>query len=106
MPQLSIGLRRVWPTLILAATAIALGFDCVKGPMGVHDLIALHQHQARLETVRDGLAAENETLDQRVQRLKSDDREIERLIRRELGYARPDELIYRFSDSRFSDSQR
>jgi cell division protein FtsB len=99
MPDLSDGLRRIWPTLILAAIAIALGVDCIKGPMGVRDLIALRQHQTRLETVRDKLVAENDALDQRAESLKSDDRQIERLIRRELGYARPDELVYRFSNS-------
>jgi len=84
--------------------AMGLAFDGVRGPMGVRDLIALHQHQARLEAVRDQLAAENQSLDQRVQRLKSDDHYLERLIRRELGYARSDELVYRYSDSRFSES--
>jgi cell division protein FtsB len=97
MPDLSNHLRRIWPTLILALAAVALAFDCLKGPMGVRDLIALRQHQTHLELVRDQLTAENENLTRRVGDLKSDDRCLERLIRRELGYARPDELVYRFA---------
>ena len=99
MAYLSNYLRRLWPTLILAVATAGLAFDCVKGPMGVRDLIALRHHQTRLETVRDELRAENEGLAGRVTSLKSDDRYLERLIRRELGYARSDELVYRFSSS-------
>jgi cell division protein FtsB len=97
MRSLSNGLRRIWPTLILFTFAMLLAYDCVAGPMGVRDLLALRQHQARLETARDRLIAENDALTRRVANLQSDDRSIERLIRRELGYARPDELIYRFA---------
>lgn len=99
MPKLSNGLRRLWPTLILALATAGLAIDCIKGPMGVRDLIALRQHQTRLEGARDELMAENESLAQRVGMLKSDDRYLERLIRRELGYARSDELVYRFAGS-------
>jgi cell division protein FtsB len=99
MPDLSNHLRRVWPTLILAVATAGLAFDCVKGPRGVRDLVVLRQHQTRLETVRDELTAENEGLARRLGSLKSDDRYLERLIRRELGYARSDELIYRFAGS-------
>jgi cell division protein FtsB len=97
MSRLSNGLRRLWPTLILALATVGLAVDCVKGPMGVRDLIALRQHQTRLEAARDELMAENESLARRVGSLKSDDRYLERLIRRELGYARSDELVYRFA---------
>jgi|SRR5579883_1534405 len=98
MRSLSNGLRRIWPTLILFTVAMLLAYDCVAGPMGVRDLLALRQHQARLETTRDQLIAENDALARRAANLRSDDRSIERLIRRELGYTRPDELIYRFAD--------
>jgi cell division protein FtsB len=99
MPDLSNFLRRLWPTLILAVVMAALAFDCVAGPMGVRDLIALRQHQTHLEAARDELRAKNDGLAKRLGHLKSDDRYLERLIRRELGYARPDELVYRFAGS-------
>ncbi len=46
--------------------------------------------------MRDRLIAKNSELAARTQRLQSDDAYLQRLIRRELGYARDDELVYRF----------
>lgn len=97
MSKLSNALRRLAPTLILALATVGLAVDCIKGPMGVRDLLALRQDQTHLEAARNTLMAENENLARRVESLKSDDRYLERLIRRELGYARSDELVYRFS---------
>ncbi|HTW87553.1 MAG TPA: septum formation initiator family protein [Candidatus Binataceae bacterium] len=99
MSKLSNALRRLAPTLILAVATVGLAVDCLKGPMGVRDLIALRQDQTHLEAARDKLMAENESLGRRVESLTSDDRYLERLIRRELGYARSDELVYRFAGS-------
>jgi len=65
-------------------------------PRGVRDLIVLRQHRVRLERVRQDLRAEQAALQTQVQKLRSDDRYLQSLIRRELGFARPDELIYRF----------
>jgi cell division protein FtsB len=47
----------------------------------------------------------NGELAERTQRLQSDDAYLQRLIRRELGYARADELIYRFPRSDPSGDQ-
>ena len=54
------------------------------------------QRRSQLQAVRDSLLADNAELAERTQRLQSDDAYLQRLIRRELGYARPNELIYRF----------
>jgi cell division protein FtsB len=64
--------------------------------MGPRDLALLRRHPTQLEAARDRLIAENAGLAARTQRLQSDDAYLQRLIRRELGYARTDELIYRF----------
>jgi cell division protein FtsB len=68
------------------------------GKLGARDLLALRHDRAALEAHRDQLAADNAEFRTRVQKLRSDDRYIESLIRRELGYARPDELVYKFAD--------
>jgi cell division protein FtsB len=73
------------------------------GNLGPRDLMALQSHRAALEERRNQLAADNTSLRTRVQKLRSDDRYIERLIRRELGYARPDELVYKFTDNANAD---
>lgn len=96
MAKLSLMLRRMWLNLILGAIFILLVISCVVAPLGPRDLASLRQHRTRLEAVRDRLIADNAHLAARTQRLQSDDALLQRLIRGELGYARGDELIYRF----------
>jgi cell division protein FtsB len=76
------------------------------GKLGPRDLIALQSHRAALEARRDQLAADNAEFRTLIQNLRSNDRYIERLIRRELGYARPDELVYKFADDGNNDSDK
>jgi cell division protein FtsB len=96
MAKLTILLRRVWLNLVLGALLVMLVISCWVAPMGPRDLALLREHGTRLAVVRDRLIAENSELAQRTQRLQSDDAYLQRLIRRELGYARADELVYRF----------
>lgn len=98
MTRLSFLLRREWLSLIFAAVLTTLLLSAMLGKLGARDLVALQSHRAALEERRDQLAASNAEFRTRVQKLRSDDRYIERLIRRELGYARPDELVYKFAD--------
>ena len=98
MTRLSFLLRREWLSLIFGAVLVMLLLSAILGNLGPRDLIALQSHRAALEERQSQLAADNESLRTRVQKLRSDDRYIERLIRRELGYARPDELVYKFAD--------
>lgn len=107
MTRLSFLLRREWLSLIFGAVLILLLASVLMGNLGPRDLIALQSHRASLEARRDRLAADNATFRTRVQRLRSDDRYIEGLIRRELGYARPDELVYKFTGdgNRAGDAQ-
>ena len=99
MTRLSFLLRREWLSLIFGGVLVLLVLGALLGNLGPRDLIALQSHRAALEQRRNQLAADNASLRTRVQRLRSDDRYVERLIRRELGYARPDELVYKFADN-------
>ena len=96
MAKLSLFMRRVWLNLILGAVFALLVVSCIVAPLGPRDLALLRRHRTQLEAARDRLIAENAGLAARTQRLQSDDAYLQRLIRRELGYARTDELIYRF----------
>jgi cell division protein FtsB len=98
MTRLSFLLRREWLSLIFGGVLVMLLFSAILGNLGPRDLLALQSHRAALEERRNQLAADNAAFRTRVQKLRSDDRFIQRLIRRELGYARPDELVYRFAD--------
>jgi cell division protein FtsB len=95
--RLSNCLRREWPSLILGAILAALVGNALLGANGPRDLLLLRQRRAQLEVTRAGLIARQTELETTVQNLRSNDRYLEHLIRRELGYARPDELIYKFT---------
>src|SRR5437879_2398763 len=96
MAKVSIVMRRWWLNLILGALLVLLVVSCIAAPLGPRDLALLRHHRTQLEAVRDRLIADNAELATRTQRLQSDDAYLQRLIRRELGYARADELVYRF----------
>jgi len=98
MFRLSLYLRREWLSLILGAVLAALVANCLTGSLGPRDLLALRRNRAQLESTRDQLLVENTELKARLVKLRSDDNYLQRLIRQELGYARPDEFVYRFSD--------
>ncbi len=97
MLRLSNTLRREWPSLILGAILAALVGNALMGANGPRDLLLLRQRRAQLEVVRAKLMGREAELETSVQNLRSNDRYLEHLIRRELGYARPDELVYKFT---------
>ncbi len=100
MVRLSFYLRREWPSLILAAILMVLVLNCLWGPLSPGDLLALRRHRRMLAARRAEVVAENAELRTIVQKLRSDRRYQEHLIRRELGYTRPGELVYRFPAAR------
>jgi len=98
MTRLSFVLRREWLSLIFGGVLVMLILSPLLDSSRPRDLVALQSHRAALEARRNQLAADNALFRTRIQKLRSDDRYIERQIRRELGYARPDELVYKFAD--------
>ena len=103
MTRLSFVLRREWLSLIFGGVLVMLVLSALLGNLGPRNLIALQSHRAALEARRNQLAADNTAFRTHIQRLRSDDRYLERLIRHELGYARPDELVYKFADDNDRD---
>lgn len=95
--HLSLYLHREWLTLFLAAACGLLALDFGIGPRGVRDLMVLRERHAQLETVHKQLLKSNSALKVKLGRLGNDDRYLERRIRAQLGYVRPDELVYRFA---------
>ena len=104
--RLSLHLRREWLTLLLAAACGLLAVDFVIGPLGVRDLIVLRERRAQLEGVHRGLLKSNAALKFKLDRLGNDDRYLERRIREQLGYVRPDELVYRFATEASSEDRQ
>jgi cell division protein FtsB len=98
MTRLGFHLRRQWPSLILAGVLLILVITGLWGPLSPRDLITLRQHRVELEAQRQALLDHNATLRTSIQKLRSDDHYLEHLVRSELGYARPGDLIYKFAD--------
>ncbi len=80
----------------MAVILIALVVNCLLGPEGPLDLIMLTNRRAKLTVQNAQLASENAELEQEEARLQSDPVYIRKMIRKELGYSRPDEFVYRF----------
>lgn len=96
METLTGRIRREGVNLILGAVAVVLILNCYFAPRGVRDLVSLRAHRMALEARLKRHAEQNTELRTIVQRLHSDDAYVERRIRSELGYARSDEVVYRF----------
>ena len=97
MSRLSFYIRREWLNLILLIALVGLALDCGFAPRGVRDLLLLKRKSIELETRQHDLRLENEALETSVQKLRSDDAYLCRMIRKELGFAKPGEIIYRFA---------
>lgn len=85
-----------WAVITLAVLGLA---HTVFGNDGVLQWFQLREEVTRLQAQNERLAAENERLKQETERLVSDPQYIERTIRRDLGYVRPDEVVFRFGDA-------
>jgi len=61
--------------------------------------MTLARHRTRLIADNERLKSENAQLESEINRLRTDDDYVQRVIRQELGWARPDEFVYRFHSS-------
>jgi cell division protein FtsB len=82
---------------MLGSVLVGLICNALLAAMGPRDLLLLRQRRAELEAQRADLMVHKAGLETSVQNLRSNDRYLEHLIRKELGYARPDEMIYKFT---------
>jgi cell division protein FtsB len=102
--RLSNWLRREWLTLMLGIALVGVVVNSLVAARGPRDLKLLRARRADLEARRADLVSQKDDLETSVRNLRSNDRYLEHLIRKELGYARSDELVYKFigpaSDSR------
>jgi cell division protein FtsB len=99
MPRLSPTLRRQWLSLMLAVVLGGLIYNGIIGSSGPQDLLILRHHSSVLVNERDRLVQENAAFRAHIARLNHDDAYLQRLIRQELGYVRPGEVVYRFPKS-------
>jgi cell division protein FtsB len=80
---------------LVAAIVLMLG-SLLFAPDGVPRLFALRRERQQLGEQAVALLQQNTSLREQIERLRTDDRFLEGLARRELGFVRPNELVYRF----------
>jgi len=108
MPRRSGSPRSLRQRIALVAAAIvsaALVGAVVFGSHGLLHLRALKSEERAISQRIAGLLLESRQLRYRLQRLRSDDRYLERLAREELGFVRPGEIVYRFPGHVSRDSR-
>jgi cell division protein FtsB len=71
-------------------------YHILSGPSGAINLFKLRRDNARLLGEVDSLALRKQALEIEKQRLEKDSAYIERVARKELGMAKPDEKVFRF----------
>ena len=76
-----------------------LSFFTVFGERGALHLWRLWDEKAKLAERNFVLHKENESLRERIDRIRRDDAYLEKIAREELGLVRPGEIIYRFGGS-------
>lgn len=86
-------------TLVLVGAIVLVSGSLVLAPDGLPSLVALRRERQRLGEQAVALLEQNQALRDQIHRLRSDDRFLEALARRELGFVGPDEMVYRFRRS-------
>jgi len=94
MPSFGSSRRRV--LYAFCALLFILSLFTAFGERGVLRLWRLRGEKMMLEEKNFLLQKENETLRERIYRIRHDDRYLEKIAREELGRVRPGEIIYRF----------
>ncbi len=87
--------QRMALTVAAAVTTVLIAI-VIFGSRGLWRLQTLTSEHDELNRRIALLLHENDQLRERIQRLRTDDRTLERLAREQLGFTRPGEVIYRF----------
>ena len=80
---------------LVVAIVLVLG-SLILAKDGIPSLLALRGERQRLGEQAVALLQQNAALREQIQQLRTDDRFLEGLARRELGFVASDEVVYRF----------
>jgi cell division protein FtsB len=90
---------RRWIPYLLGLFILSLVVLSTVGERGAFHLWRLRGEKAKLDEENYRLQKENETLRQRVSKLRNDNFYLEKMAREDLNLVRPGEIIYRFPSS-------
>ena len=83
---------------VLFVIFVAVVLLIIFGDRGLMDYRAVREKQATLEEANRRLAVENDDLKREIGLLKTDERSIGAVARRELGMVKPGDRVYQFAD--------
>lgn len=89
--------RRRWFAAAFAAVALVWCFFIAFGERGIWHLWRLSREKRALDDRNFLLRRENDSLREKIERLRRDDAYLEKIAREELGLVRPGEIVYRFA---------
>jgi cell division protein FtsB len=90
------GKRRPWIRWALIVLVLFIGYQVLSGPRGILKIRDLRAQRNSLQAQIDSLVIRKAELETEKRRLLTDVTYIERLVRKELGMAKPGEKVYRF----------
>jgi cell division protein FtsB len=91
--------RRHWLALLLAGTGLALGFSGLRGERGLPGVAELRRELDEIEAESFQLLQQGHEARRRLDALRDDDRELER-VARQRHLVRPGEVLYVPDDRR------
>jgi cell division protein FtsB len=91
---------------VLGGLILLLMGVTIIGERGAIHLWRLRGEKSRIDEQNYLLQKENESLRQRVSRIRNDNHYLEKLAREELNMVRPGEVIYRFPNSKPDNERR
>lgn len=81
---------------LISAVLLLFSLFTAFGDRGFIHLWRLRQEKRKLDHENFLLQRENEVLRERIRRLRHDNLYLEKVVREELGFTRPGEIVYRF----------
>jgi cell division protein FtsB len=93
---MTLRLTRRWPIYLLGSLILLLSLVTMVGERGALHLWRLRGEKSQLDEQNYRLQRDNETLRQKVFRIRNDYYYLEKLAREEFNMVRPGEVIYRF----------
>lgn len=101
-----LSLPQRWPVYLIVSLIVLLSLVTIVGERGALHLWRLYGEKNRLDEQNYRLQKENESLRQRVEKIRNDDEYLEKLAREELNMVRPGEVVYRFQNQASRSAQR
>lgn len=91
--------RRRWLRLLLAALAAMLLYQ-FSGFRTWSELLAVWEQENQLRQANESLREENTGIEAAIKELSPDGREVERIARQELGWAKPGEVVIKIPEKK------